>query len=297
MTYRFSFHADKSCGGFSWKRFVNPLSGLFIAWLLAFACGSPACAQKTEPRIENIRMDFKDNRLEVEYDIAGSDSGQLHRIDFYVIDNIGNVVFPDSLKGDVGKDIPSGKDKHIIWDIYSEYDVVYGSFDPRIVLDGKSRYGMKGGPSNALLSVVMPGLGDYFVADHRKMKFKPWYRTAATYAFVGMGLAALVNREHIPPVMGEPGWYLEPIPVGDGHRIWTEVYRENWIKEPGYTEYWLFRYDAEFFMGVGLALWIYDIIWVAREGAKYKTVRDKIFNNITLVPSPEGMALCFTYHF
>ena len=244
-----------------------------------------------------MRMDFISNRIEINYDIAGSDSERLHEIDLYVIDNAGDVVFPDSLAGDIGKNIPGGRDKKIIWDIYREYDVVYGSFDPRIVLDGSGKYGVKGGPSNAFLSALVPGLGDYFVVDHRKMKIKPYYKTACTYAFIGMGVAALANRQHIPDVMGEPGWYWEPIPQADGRRIWVEVYRRDWIEEPGYTEYWLFRYDAEFFLGVGLAVWIIDVIWVAREGVKNKKVKNEIFNNLTLVPAKQGLALSYTFNF
>ncbi len=267
--------------------------------LLFIVCfmGPVILGQKQKARIENIRMDFTDNRFEIEYDITGSDTGRLHQIDLYVIDNIGKVVFPDSLEGDIGAGVPPGGDKRITWDIYSEYDVVYGSFDPRIVLDGTTKYGLKGGPSNALLSVLVPGLGDYFVADQRKMKIKPYYKTAFTYACVGMGLTAAFNRNQVPPVMGEPGWYLEPIPTGDGLRVWIEVYRENWIEEPGYTEYWLFRYDAEFFLGVGLAAWIIDVIWVAREGVKNKKVKTEIFNNLSLVPEKQGLALHFTYNF
>jgi len=268
-----------------------------ILWILACCCGSFIHGQKHKPHIENIRLDFDSNRFEIEYDITNSESNHLHQIDFYVIDNIGNVIFPDSLRGDIGKAVLPGRDKKIIWDIYSEYDVVHGSFDPRIVLDGSEKRAIKGGPSYAFLSVLVPGLGDYFVADYRKMKIKPYYKTAFTYSFVGLGIAALANRTHIPDKMGEPGWYREFIPLDDGKRIWIEVYRQNWIEEPGYTEYWLFRYDAEFFLGVGIAAWLVDVIWVARTGTKNKKVKTEIFNNLTLFPVRDGMALSFTYNF
>jgi hypothetical protein len=120
------------------------------------------------------------------------------------------------------------------------------------------------------------------------MKIKPYYKTAFTYSFVGLGIAALANRLHVPDKMGEPGWYWEPILQEDG---------KLWIDEPGYTEYWLFPYDAEFFLGVGIAAWIVDVIWVARTGVKNKKVKTEIFNNLTLFPVRDGMALSFTYNF
>ena len=61
--------------------------------------------QKSGARVENLRLDFRDNCIEIVYDITGSESGKLHEIDLYVIDNVGNVVFPDSLRGDIGKNI------------------------------------------------------------------------------------------------------------------------------------------------------------------------------------------------
>ena len=273
------------------------MNKLFTLLLLAGFSGSVVMGQKPKPRVENIRMDFESNRFEIKYDIAGSDSDSVHQIDLYVIDNVGKVVFPDSLKGDIGPDISAGKNKKIVWDIYREYDVVYGNFIPRIVLDGSEKYGIKGGPSNAFLSVLVPGLGDYFVADHRKMKIKPYYKTAFTLTFMGLGLAAGNNRNHVPDVMGAPGYYQEYLMLPDGKHIWVEEYREDWIEEPGYTEYWLFPYDSELFFGVGLAVWMLDVIWVAREGAKNKKVKEKIFNNLTMVPTRQGMALSYKLTF
>jgi hypothetical protein len=59
----------------------------------------------------------------------------------------------------------------------------------------------------------------------------------------------------------------------------------------------LFRYDAEFFLGVAIATWIVDVIWVARTGVKNKKVKTEIFDHLTLLPVPHGMALCFTFNF
>jgi hypothetical protein len=269
---------------------------LFILSLIMFFFGPTLMAQWKKTRIDNIRMDFLGNRFVIEYDILGSHPDSLHEIDLYVIDNMGNVIFPDSLRGDIGQGISPGENKKVYWDIYSEYDIVYGNFHPRIILDGTEKGSVRGGPANALLSLMVPGLGDYFVADHRKMKIKPYYKTLTAYAFVGLGIASFANREHIPDVMGEPGWYWEYVTVGDD-RIWSEVYRQDWIEEPGYTEYWLFPYDGEIFTGIGAAVWLVDIIWVARTGVKNRKVKNEILGEFNLVPVHRGMALSYKYTF
>jgi hypothetical protein len=262
-------------------------------WVLLLFLAMSAESQKYAPRIENIRMDFVGNHVEITYDITGSGLGHTHDIDFYVVDNIGNLVFPDSLNGDIGDGIAPGRYKKIIWEIYREFDVVYGDFEPHLILDGHESYGIKGGPGYAALSVIVPGLGDYFVADYRTMKIKPYYKTAFSYGFLALALAADLKREHIPPVMGEPGWYWHAYPVGDGHYAWVLMYKDVWVKEVGRTEYWLFRYDAEIFLGIGLTAMLVDVIWVARQGFKNSRLRNEFLEKISLNPTPGGLQLSF----
>jgi hypothetical protein len=253
--------------------------------------------QKNSPKIENIRLDFVDHHVEISYDITGSELGNLHTIDFYVIDNVGNLVFPDSLSGDIGEGIAPGRSKKIVWDIYREFDVVYGDFEPHLILDGKENYGIKRGPVFAALSLAVPGLGDYFVADPAEMRIKPCYKTALSYGFMALAATAYLKRETIPPVMGEPGWYWFSYPVGDGHYAWVLMYKDVWIKEVGRTEYWLFRYDAEVFLGIGLSAMLFDVIWVARQGVKNNHLRNEFLGKISLNPAPGGLQLTFRHTF
>lgn len=266
-------------------------------WLFAGVFCTCMYGQKNRARIENIQMDFISNRVEIDYDLVNSNPDRRHEIEFYVLDNRGKVVFPDSLRGDIGPGIAPGPDKKILWDIYQEYDVVHGNFHPKIILDGTGRYGVKGGASNAMFSLLVPGLGDYFVADYRKMKVKPWTRTIATYAFMGMGIAASVNRKDIPALIGEPGYYPRYIMQADGKHLWIDEYRDDYMLEKAYTDYWLFRYDAEVFLGVGITFWLADVIWVARQGIRNGKIKNEIFQDLTLLPARQGMVLSYNYNF
>ncbi len=97
-------------------------------WLILLMCIGSLSAQKFRPHIENTRSDLIENSLEVTYDIVGSSPGQSHTIDLIVIDNMGNVILPDSVSGDVGPKVQVGKNKVITWDIRKEYDIVHGDF-------------------------------------------------------------------------------------------------------------------------------------------------------------------------
>jgi hypothetical protein len=250
--------------------------------------------QKYNPHVENVSMEVLDDRIKLTYDIAGSRIGKLHRVELIVIDNMGNIILPDSVSGDVGAEIEAGRSKTVTWEIHKEYDVVYGGFEPRIILDGTENQVMYGGPSNLMLSMIVPGLGDYFVADRKQMKIKPYQKTVFTYGMLGLSLAASLSREYIPPVMAPPGlyWTLGP----DGVKQY-EYKDEWWVKEAESTDYWLFPYDSEVFLGVGIAVWITDIIWVARKGVQNNKIRNSIMDHISLVPSNKGVFFTFAYEF
>jgi len=273
------------------------MNRLIVPFLILCSCNSFIHGQKYRPRTENIKLNFTENHVEINYDITGSGYGQVHDIDFYVIDNIGNLVFPDSLSGDIGTGIEPGSFKRIIWEIYKEFDVVYGNFEPHIILDGHENFGIKGGPEYALLSVLVPGLGDYFVADHKNMKIKPYYKTAFIFGFLSLSLTAHLNREYIPPVMGEPGWYWHTFPVGDGHYDGIYLYKDVWIKDVERTEYWLFRYDTEIFLGIGLTAMLIDVIWVARQGVKNNKLRNEFLDKLSLNSTHQGLSLGYTHVF
>jgi len=155
-----------------------------LIWLILLLEINDLSGQKYNPHIENVSMEVVDDRINLTYDIAGSISGKTHGVELVVIDNMGNIIVPDSVSGDVGAEVRAGTSKTVTWDIHKEYDVIYGGFEPRIILDGTENQLMYGGPSNLLLSLLVPGLGDYFVADRKQMKVKPYQKTAFTYGML-----------------------------------------------------------------------------------------------------------------
>jgi len=247
-------------------------------------------AQVPNPWIENVRTNYKDNRLEIRYDIIGSRHGTPHRIDLVVVDNMGNIVYPDSVSGDIGPEVMPGSDKLIIWDIYKEFDVVYGDFTPTLTIDAVDNRKRMRGPEYAALSLLLPGLGDYFVADADEMKLKPCYKTAFTFGILGLSWLAIKNRDEIPPVMAPPGYYISTdAPPGEKF-LYIDHY---WMKEPASTDYWIFPYDAEIILGIGIASWLFDVIWVARKGLQNNKIRNNVLKHMSLIPSGQGLMLSY----
>ncbi len=262
-------------------RTVAPILFLLLAGTAAVQ------AQKREIRIRNVRTSMIDKIIEITYDITGPANGSTHVVDLAVVDNKGHVIYPDSVSGDVGAGVTAGEEKRIIWEIYKEFDVVHGDFTPRLTLDAGENKKQVRGPEYAALSLLLPGLGDYFVADVKEMKIKPYYKTAFAAGMLALSWTAIRNREVIPPVMNPPGWYYtmnSPDPIYINH---------EWLQTIEQTDYWLFQYDAEIFLGVGVATWLFDVIWVARKGTLNNRVRKGIPGQLSLLPAPQGLLLSY----
>lgn len=75
------------------------------------------------------------------------------------------------------------------------------------------------------------------------------------------------------------------------------MYKDVWIKEVAKTEYWLFRYDTEVFLGVGLAAILVDVIWVARQGVKNNKLRSEFLDKVSLNSTNQGLQLTFRHTF
>jgi len=76
---------------------------LLVLVLFIFASCVCLYSQNSVGRVENIRTEMNENHLEIRYDITGSEEGTLHQTDLVQVDNMGNIVYPDSIYGDVGK--------------------------------------------------------------------------------------------------------------------------------------------------------------------------------------------------
>jgi hypothetical protein len=67
--------------------------------------------------IANTRIELKENRIHVTYDIENSDRNDRYNINLEVTDSNGEKLSLKSVSGDVGSEIPGGKRKEIVWDL------------------------------------------------------------------------------------------------------------------------------------------------------------------------------------
>lgn len=214
-------------------------------------------AQNTD--VKNVNIEIKNNKVFVNYDLISNEPDKKNTVELFFIDDRFTVKVPKKINGDIGEGIEPGINKTIEWDVFEDNVAIAQKLQPKIIVNGIK----KGGPKNAYLSMLVPGLGDYFVKDHRKMIIKPYIRTAATLGLVVTGIIANEKREEI--------------------EIWSYTPTSRWDLTPKIsligteTKYWLFENDTEFLLAAGIALWVADIIWVYAKGLENE--KFKMFSN------------------
>lgn len=244
---------------------------------------------KNKIMLNNVKMSVINNKIIINYDIQNSLPDSLHSIGLSFISSDNNIILPENLSGDIGNGITGDEGKLIRWDITKEFDNLNYGLKPYMYLDGSSTLKIpKGGPEKMFLSVLVPGLGDYFVANTREMKFKPYLRFASVAGFMILGYTS-----------GDYRWtdYNESTILRR-----TYEYNEGWVTHQekvllaGDTHYKYFRHDAEIFYTLGAAIWIADIFWVLNKGYNNKLLNTSMQNsNISISPTPGGAALTLTF--
>ncbi len=274
---------------------MNRSGHIAAAILIMLGIAGPAGAQgPSTASVDRVRMSLKNGRVYVTYELVDEDPTGKHHIDLKFISDRHELISPRSTTGDIGPGISPGPDKVIVWNIGADLPVIKGKISPLVVLD-HNLYNKKhgGGPESAWYSLLMPGLGDYKVADPREMKLPPYLRTGLSWGFIGLGIAAAVIRDQeegrYETYIPDYGWY--PQDLG-----YDPTLKKRFVEGP--TRYWLFRGDAEVFIAAGLMVWIYDILWVSSRGKSNQLLMKSIENQqLSLVPLPGGMGLSYRFNF
>lgn len=250
------------------------------------------------PFAKNIDITIDQNKAIIHYDIKGRIPGSVHQVDLIFLDEDFQLVHPELLTGDIGSNISKEPDRRIEWDISNDIQLLGSNITPVILIDGISKQcSNTGGPSNTLLSILLPGLGDYFVADSRMMTFKPYMRTISSLGLIALGFWSGEQRYHAE---GEYQTFIRLTRVTNDFGIgyyYEETFYEKYVE--GDLQYQFFKGDKEVFIALGAAIWAIDILWVLAKGSNNVRYINAITkeSNFNLGYVPGGAALQFSYTF
>lgn len=215
------------------------------------------------PKVKNLDLKIENDKVLFNYDLITKKTNEIQTIELFLIDDDYNIFVPKKIKGDFGTNVLPGENKQIEWDIYNDDLAISQKLKPKIVVNGVK----KGGASNVVYSILVPGLGDYFVADQKDMFFKPYLRTIGALGFVALGIYA------------DSKDYRESLYTDHYIDLWG-----NFVQLPEATHrygvddhYLMFKGDKYVFYTIGTAIWFSDIIWVLMKGLENDKLR--MFSN------------------
>lgn len=160
---------------------------LLLNGLLSVVYAQPS--PRTRPVVANVRVETTMQQVVIRYDVSG-----LSAQDSVYVQVIGRTRGPlrvRRLSGDAGTGLTAGVNKIVVWDylrdgetlddeIQAIVNIKHGLPVATIRKDGGSpgqpagvRPNLGGGPANALLSALLPGLGNAMVQSDRRIRFQP----------------------------------------------------------------------------------------------------------------------------
>jgi len=171
--------------------FLRVLGGLFSLLLFPGVVPGQTLSNPVET-VSNVRVDVDTQRVKIVYDapgLAGQDSVYMR-----AESRSDGLLNPRTVTGDVGKGVTPGKDKTIFWDYRLDGLLLVDSIRVTVAVKRVpvpiQRKPVGGGPANALLSALLPGVGSIFVQPARKIGLRP----LITAAYGGLLIYGLVQR-------------------------------------------------------------------------------------------------------
>ncbi len=251
----------------------------FFSYLFFMVLFVSATNAQTKPKIKNINIESLGKQLFVNFDIENSAENDSFEIEMNFMDENFYYVPAYSLIGDVGEKVAGGKNKTIVWNVSRDRSQLDNKLYPNISLNGvPSTRPTGGGAGNVFLSMLVPGLGDYFVAKPKDMKFKPYMRTAAVLGCFLLGYYA--KTEYYYDEVFEPAH--DESYIYDGELRFRPV-PDRYVKGAGHSMF--FENDHKVLFTIGAAIWTYDIIWVLVRGARNTKLRSNNKLYFSLAPT------------
>lgn len=226
--------------------------------------------------IVNVNFEQRGNNIVVRYDFQGALSKNKYDMKLYFIDESGNNVVPINITGDI-KNIKNGKMQEIIWDVLADGIELIGNYKAVIEIAKSYEY-QGGGASNCLLSMIVPGLGDYFVDYNHHNVIKPWF---VTLSVLGAGYLSHYYASKSNDYYNQYQNAVTLSDINDKYNSANQYHHNSFISG-----------------SIAGILWITDIIYVAHRGHLNTIKNNKIgVSNFRVLPLNNGLQIGFVKNF
>jgi hypothetical protein len=206
-------------------------------------------SQNSTAYIDDVDYNVISKKIVVTYKIIKYSPIENFTISLKFVNEKNDTLSSVSMKGDVGKNIKGFGSKKIIWDFIKDDVKIKGS-SLKAIVTIVSVSENPGGPTNAFLSLIIPGLGDRYVYNSGKSIIKPYFETIVVYSSVGFGVYEKFQKDAYYDK------YLKAIKKTDIDNYYNQANSAN--------------HNFILFTAAGAAIWAADIAWVAWKGYNNK---------------------------
>ena len=211
-----------------------------ILILTLIVLSQPSVCQ-TKAKITDVDFQLEDRYIVINYNLTGTAPKEEMTIELKFITENNESIIPRTMTGDIGRKIFGDGKKAILWDIVTDSPVLSGNLKA-IVTIASSRV-IFSGPSNAFLSVLIPGLGGYFVDENKTRS------VLTTVSSIGLIAFGVIQKGQADKYYADYNASTNPSEMDD---LYTKAN------------------DAQhkYFMATraGAGIWALDIIWVTFKG-------------------------------
>jgi hypothetical protein len=200
---------------------------------------------QSKAKISDVDFSLVNDQIVINYNITGSLPKEVMTISLKFITETNQEIIPKTTMGDIGPNIRGDGAKIIIWDIMKDQLEISGVLKANVTIDySKILYS---GPSNALLSILIPGLGGYFVDEH---KVRAVFTTIST---VGLMAYGLTQKKQADKYYKDYNESTVPSEIQDMYDKANTAQHNYYISTRA-----------------GAAIWILDVVWVTFKGIHNK---------------------------
>jgi hypothetical protein len=135
--------------------------GFYLIFILLSAFLYRPVFSQTKARITDVDFTLDGRYIIINYKIVGNLPKEEMTIELKFVSDLNETIVPRSIMNDVGTKLYGDGQKAIVWDIVSDQITLTGNWKASIaIVSSRILYS---GAGNAFLSMIIPGLGGYYV--------------------------------------------------------------------------------------------------------------------------------------
>jgi hypothetical protein len=224
-----------------------------IILILAIFIFGQHCFCQTKAKITDVDFQLEDRYIVVNYNLVGSLPKEQMTIEMTFVNENNEITTPKTVTGDVGTKVYEDGKKQILWDIVTDQSVLSGNLKAIVTITfSKILYS---GAGNAFLSVLIPGLGGYYVD---KNKARSVLTTISTVGLLAYGISKKIQANKFYTD------YKANTNLSEMESLYTKA---NGAQNTYFTA-----------TRVAAGLWALDIIWVTFKGFHNKKDAKNAYN-------------------